>query len=166
MVGGHDDSLRFGHDGRDEGFVATLVMWPTTGKGLVVMTNGVSGGLLAEVTRAFEKALGLPSAPRVEKRRATNAQPIDSTLVGHYHEVINADTLVHEVRREGNVLSLHRAGTAEWRPLFLSDTGSFFTLENGIDYRFERGENGKVTALLFAPPLPSNAPSRRAVRLP
>src|SRR6185437_8820295 len=68
---GAGDSLRFSHGGRDEGFVADLVMWPARRRGIVIMTNGVSGGLLQEIERAFGAEYGLTTTTRLEKRVAT-----------------------------------------------------------------------------------------------
>lgn len=56
-VGGDGDSLFFTHNGRDEGFVAQLVMYPNTGKGLVIMMNGVTG-VIPEIQRAFAEMYG------------------------------------------------------------------------------------------------------------
>ena len=52
-VGGDGDSLTFSHGGRDEGFVANMVMWPNRGRGIVIMMNGVTGPLMAEIMRGF-----------------------------------------------------------------------------------------------------------------
>ena len=41
-LAGAGDTLRFGHDGANEGFVSTLVMYPALGRGLVVMSNAMS----------------------------------------------------------------------------------------------------------------------------
>jgi CubicO group peptidase (beta-lactamase class C family) len=56
---GDGQQIHFSHGGRDEGFVASVDMWPVRGQGLVVLTNGVSGALLAEIQNAFRDAYGI-----------------------------------------------------------------------------------------------------------
>jgi len=58
-VAGDGPQIHFSHGGRDEGFVASVDMWPVRGQGLVVLTNGVSGALLAEIQNAFRDAYGI-----------------------------------------------------------------------------------------------------------
>ena len=52
-VAGSGWNFNFTHGGRDEGFVATLIMFPERKVGLVVMTNSTNGMLLNEITTAF-----------------------------------------------------------------------------------------------------------------
>jgi CubicO group peptidase (beta-lactamase class C family) len=61
-VSGDADSLMFNHGGRDEGFVATMAMWPNRGRGIVILTNGVNGALLNEIVRAFAEEYRLAPA--------------------------------------------------------------------------------------------------------
>ncbi|MDB4874510.1 MAG: hypothetical protein JWM41_956 [Gemmatimonadetes bacterium] len=61
-VSGDADSLMFNHGGRDEGFVATMAMWPNRGRGIVILTNGVNGTLLNEIVRAFAEEYRLVPA--------------------------------------------------------------------------------------------------------
>ena len=86
---GAGDSLRFSHGGRDEGFVADLVMWPAKRRGIVIMTNGVSGGLLQEIERAFGAEYGLPTTPRIEKRMATVPATTLDSLPGRYRATLS-----------------------------------------------------------------------------
>ena len=53
VVGGREDLVRFFHDGQDEGFVASIAMWPNLGRGLVIMMNGVDRQLMGEINNAF-----------------------------------------------------------------------------------------------------------------
>ncbi len=58
-VAGSGPQVHFSHGGRDEGFVANFDMWPVRGQGLVVLTNGVSGGFLDELFDAFREAYSI-----------------------------------------------------------------------------------------------------------
>jgi CubicO group peptidase (beta-lactamase class C family) len=61
---GDGPQIRFSHGGRDEGFVASLDMWPVRGQGIIVLTNGVSGQLLAEIQNAFREMYGIRTPDR------------------------------------------------------------------------------------------------------
>jgi CubicO group peptidase (beta-lactamase class C family) len=52
---GDAQQIHFQHGGRDEGFVASVSMWPVRGQGIVILTNGVSGVLLTEIENAFRE---------------------------------------------------------------------------------------------------------------
>jgi CubicO group peptidase (beta-lactamase class C family) len=66
-VAGDADSLTFSHGGRDEGFVADMFMRPNTGRGFVIMMNGVGGGLMTEIERAYAEEYGFGAPPRVTR---------------------------------------------------------------------------------------------------
>jgi CubicO group peptidase (beta-lactamase class C family) len=61
-VEGDGNNVHFQHGGRDEGFVASLDMWPARGQGIFVLTNGVSGQLLSEIQNAFRAMYGIPKS--------------------------------------------------------------------------------------------------------
>ncbi|HET9984385.1 MAG TPA: serine hydrolase domain-containing protein [Longimicrobiales bacterium] len=149
-VGGAGDSLRFTHGGRDEGFVAYFVMWPEKGRGLFVLTNGVSNGLLNEITRAFDAEYGLVDAPRVEKRLAA-APPaaVLDRLAGAYRAIVDGDTIVFRVRRTAAGLRAGAAGAIPERALLPQSADSFFDMENGADWTFEGAAAGSPRALRF-----------------
>jgi len=135
---GAGDSLRFSHGGRDEGFVADLVMWPARHRGIVILTNGVSGGLLQEIERAFGAEYGLMTSPRVEKRlAAVPASTLDS-LPGHYLLTVGRDTINLTVARRGDVLWLSASDDPEGTRLLPQATDSFFDLVSGANFNFER----------------------------
>jgi CubicO group peptidase (beta-lactamase class C family) len=58
-VDGEGNDVHVSHNGRDEGFVASLDMWPVRGQGIVVLTNGVSNQLLNEIQDGFRRMYGL-----------------------------------------------------------------------------------------------------------
>jgi CubicO group peptidase (beta-lactamase class C family) len=58
-VAGSGDTLRFQHGGSNEGFRSSLVGFAKGGRGVVVMTNGDDGGVVADaLIRAVSKAYG------------------------------------------------------------------------------------------------------------
>ena len=135
---GAGDSLRFSHGGRDEGFVADLVMWPARRRGIVIMTNGVSGGLLQEIERAFGVEYGLTTAARIDKRLSpVPASTLDS-LPGRYLVARGRDTISVAVTRRGDELWLSSSNDPTETRLLPQATDSFFDLVTGVNWSFER----------------------------
>lgn len=62
-VDGEGNELHLSHNGRDEGFVASLDVWPARGQGIVILTNGVSSQLLTEIQTWFRRMYGLDKIP-------------------------------------------------------------------------------------------------------
>ena len=58
-VDGEGNDVHFSHNGRDEGFIASLDMWPARGQGIVILTNGVNVQLLNEIQLGFRRMYGL-----------------------------------------------------------------------------------------------------------
>lgn len=135
---GSGDSLRFAHGGRDEGFVADLVMWPARRRGIVIMTNGVSGALLQEIERAFDVEYGLTTAPRIEKRLAVVSSSTLDSLPGRYLVARGRDTISVSVTRRGNELWLSSSNDPTDTRLLPQATDSFFDLATGVNFSFER----------------------------
>lgn len=134
---GRGDSLSFRHGGRDEGFLATFSMWPELGRGLVVLSNGTSGELLAEIQRGFARLYGLPGPERVEKEVAPAGSVELAGLAGRYEGTGRAGGLVAEVRRRDGGLWVEVPGRLRGR-LFAQGPGVFFDRETATEWRFER----------------------------
>ena len=135
---GAGDSLHFTHGGRDEGFVADLVMWPVQRRGIVIMTNGVSGDLLQEIERAFGAEYGLTTSARIEKMLATIPASSMDSLPGTYYATRGQDTIKVWVTRRDDSLWLTTSNDVVQFRLLPQGTDSFFDLENGATWRFER----------------------------
>jgi CubicO group peptidase (beta-lactamase class C family) len=150
-LAGAGDSLRFMHTGQNEGFVATLVMYPAQGRGLVVMINGTSPALLSEITRAFDAAFGLATEPRGERRLAA-ASPWtpDSALIGRYRAVVRGRTRTYTVSRGGDVLLLYDGG-GELRRLLPEGSDAFFVVESPSMFAFERDAQGRGRSFVVRP---------------
>ncbi|HEX9107246.1 MAG TPA: serine hydrolase domain-containing protein [Longimicrobiales bacterium] len=147
-LAGEGDSLRFSHGGRDEGFVASLVMWPAQHRGLVVMTNGVSGALLSEIARAFDAEYGLTTEPRALKRVVSLDSVALAGLPGVYRAVMGTDTLTITVRQAGAELWLRSSRSPDEVRLFPQGSDAFFGM-GGADWTFERAApGGPATALV------------------
>jgi CubicO group peptidase (beta-lactamase class C family) len=150
-VNGDGDSLVFSHGGRDEGFVADMFMSPSKGRGFVIMMNGVTGGLMAEIERAFAEEYGFGGQPRVT--RAITSIPASklADYAGKFSAVVNKDTiqLTVSVAPDGKALSVYSSSGKRSIPLAPIGADRFVGLEGGGEWIFDReGEgSGPVKAL-------------------
>jgi CubicO group peptidase (beta-lactamase class C family) len=145
---GEGDLLRFSHGGRDEGFVANLVMWPHRGRGFVVMMNGVNGYLITEIARGYAELYGLPSLwERIEKPLAAADPASLDAATGRYRAIDDGDTLSWVVRREGNELRMMSPLGNELTVL-PQGKDAYFDLETGTDWAFERDPSGAVVRMV------------------
>jgi CubicO group peptidase (beta-lactamase class C family) len=135
---GDGDSLHFSHGGRDEGFVANLVMWPKQRRGIVIMTNGVSSALMDEIQRAFADEYGLGTGTRIDKQLATIDPAGLDSLPGAYRLTLGTDTIGIRVTRRGNDLWLTTSDNPAIVRLLPQGPDSFFDLETGATWRFSR----------------------------
>ena len=146
-VTGQGDSIRFGHNGRDEGFVATMFMYPKLGKGLVVMQNGVSGGLAMEITRSFAELYGLPSPPRTERTPVAIDALSLASWAGEYVLAGPRDTVTMRVTAINDELWFTNTNNRRNYRLWPVGDDSFFEVSNGGTIRFERDAAGTGVAM-------------------
>ncbi|HET9455609.1 MAG TPA: serine hydrolase domain-containing protein [Gemmatimonadaceae bacterium] len=153
-VGGEGDSVFFQHGGRDEGFVASSIMWPKLGRGLFVLTNGVSGALLAEINRAFADVFGHGAGPRTVKRVAAADSASLAPLAGTYEFVSPnlRDTVRLDVKAAPGMLRMWDYSLQRMRYLLPDDGGGFFDFDIGSQFAVEREGSqpaGRVTGLVL-----------------
>jgi CubicO group peptidase (beta-lactamase class C family) len=165
-VAGEGDSISFSHGGRDEGFVANVIMWPKLGKGLVILTNGVSGPLLSEIRRAFNDTYGMPAPPRQERTTVAADVASLSPLAGGYRAVSpnGRDTVHVEVTIANGVLTFAQPSARRTAQLWPLGNDQFYEVHSNTTFVFQRegdaSSRGKSVRLGLAP----NAPM--ATRIP
>lgn len=153
-VGGEGDSISFSHGGRDEGFVASAVMWPKLGRGLFVLTNGVSGALLSEINRAFADTYGHGAPPRAAKRVAAVDSASLAALAGRYEFVSpnQRDTVRLDVTPTATMLRIWDSSLRRTRHFLPEGGDTFFDFDIASQFTFERegGQpNGRARALVL-----------------
>jgi CubicO group peptidase (beta-lactamase class C family) len=163
-VAGEGDSIQFTHGGRDEGFVAVFRMWPKLGRGIFVMSNGVSGPLLNEVTRAFAEQYGMPAPPRIERKAISVDSASLVPLTGHYMAVRGADTLWFDVTATGSRLEINERGANRVSPFWPEGNDVFFEGNNGTRITFKRESDATSRARALVLGTGPNAPT--AIRVP
>ena len=137
-VNGDGDSLQFSHDGRDEGFVAQMLMYPNLGRGLVILTNGVSGALMTEIQRAFADEYGLGAPPRISRATIPMARAKLVEYAGTYELVQKADTLTIDLTAMPNGLSMYDRASRRSAPLVPVGSDAFINVETGQSWTFLR----------------------------
>jgi len=146
-VEGDGDSIAFSHNGRDEGFAASMRIWPTLGRGYVILTNGVSGQLIAEITRSFAEVYGLGERPRPERV----VVPVDAESLadyaGRFVTVQGRDTLRLDVTVDAGALWLHNQFNGRRMRLWAEAKDTFLEPNNGATWQFERDSTGVVRSL-------------------
>jgi CubicO group peptidase (beta-lactamase class C family) len=153
-VEGEGDSISFRHGGRDEGFVANAIMWPKLGKGIFILTNGISGAFLNETLRLFADMYGFGAGPRTPKRVATVDSAALAPLAGKYMFVSpsGVDTVRLDVTAAANMLRMYDHSLKRMRYLFPEGGDNFFDFDIGSQFTFDRESSrpdGKVTALVL-----------------
>lgn len=143
-VAGDGDSLTFSHGGRDEGFVADMFMRPASGRGLVIMMNGVAGGLMGEIERAFAEEYGFGAPPRTTRTIVAKSASELGAYVGHYVGVAGTDTARFDVSVTADGKSLEVYNSLGRRTLPIAPLGGdrFVGLEGGGEWTFERAGDG------------------------
>jgi hypothetical protein len=149
-VNGDGDSLTFSHGGRDEGFVADLFMRPGTGRGLVIMMNGVAGGLMGEIERAYAEEYGFGAPARQPRTIVVRPASELGIYAGRYLGVFGSDTASFEVSVAPDGRSLQAYNSMGKRAIPLAPLGGdrFVGLEGGGEWAFERANGGAVQSLV------------------
>jgi CubicO group peptidase (beta-lactamase class C family) len=164
QVAGEGDSIQFTHGGRDEGFVASFIMWPKLGRGIFVLTNGVNGALLAELTRAFAEIYGMPGPPRVERRVVALDSAALVPLTGRFMLVQGRDTAVFDVTAASSHLNVYDGRAKRSTVLWAEGNDVFFDANSGGRIKFARESDPTSAARALTLGTGPNAPT--ATRVP
>lgn len=149
-LSGRGDSLAFQHGGSNEGYRAFFSAMARGGRGVVIMTNGENGQLVAaEILRAIQAEYGLPGTPSIVR----DAVPLDAAalaaLAGSYvteGPVLGQGPFTMEARAEGAGLRVALPAVG-WEDRTLRPTApdTFFFLESPGTVTFQRDASGAVT---------------------
>jgi CubicO group peptidase (beta-lactamase class C family) len=141
----------FGHGGANEGYRASLIVFPATGQGAAIMTSSDLGAdLVIEIARALAREYGWPAFQPVEK--AAVAIPDRATLraaPGIYRTIVEGDVIQYEVRASGGSLTIQEVSWPQPRTLYRASATEprFFVRETEREYVFERDPSGRVASV-------------------
>jgi CubicO group peptidase (beta-lactamase class C family) len=144
-VHGEKEGLHFDHAGWNRGFRAYLLVYPHTGKGIVVMANADGGNeLIDEVVRSAARTYQWPDfAPQRREIAATEPAVLDSH-VGDYE--VREYGIVLSVKRKDDHLLVDTPRGSSYT--FYPATGSdYFAIEDGSELTFIQGPEGTEPAL-------------------
>jgi len=149
IVGG--DSPAVGHDGSTAGYAARLLVLPTTGQGIAIMTNGESEALIDEITRAVAQEYSWPVRPRIEKSIAAVDPAGYAALAGNYGVELGDRMVGFVVGVDGSgdgrrlIITGPSGRPAELLPL---SALHFFSQDTGNEFTFTR-EGNAVSSMLI-----------------
>jgi hypothetical protein len=127
-------------------------MRPGTGRGFVIMMNGVAGGLMAEIERAFAEEYGFGGQPRTTRTAVAMPATKLAEYTGRYVAVVNADTARFDVTvaPDGKTLAVYNTAARRALPIAPVGVDSFVGLEGGGAWSFERtgDANSPVRAIV------------------
>jgi len=138
---GEGESAYIGHGGWDEGFVAELLLFKSSGKGAVVMVNSNEGApLTSEILRAIADEYNWPD--QAEQKRAVTLSDLDS-YAGSYE---TKHTYTYHLRATdgGLLLDYEKQSSILFEP---SSKTSFFSKMLNTELTFELNDDGVVTGL-------------------
>jgi CubicO group peptidase (beta-lactamase class C family) len=126
---GKEETFRFWHDGWNHGYVATMLMLPAIGKGVVVMVNSNQGWMLrGEITAAVGREYGWPALKEVPKISDINPK---LTYAGDYESANGRMRVTQESDRLLVEFAFQQA-----LPLYHSAAGEFFSRAINLRLQF------------------------------
>jgi CubicO group peptidase (beta-lactamase class C family) len=150
-LAGTAQSLEFSHGGSNSGFRAFVVMFPTVGKGAVIMANGdradfIIGSLITSIASEYH----WPARMQTEREVVSLSNAQLDALVGVYSlpPGPSGAPVTYEVTREGNRLFTELKGLGSYPrgEIFPASATSFFSLV-GLDLNFTLDSSGRATTL-------------------
>lgn len=138
-TGGSSKAPYISHDGATAGYRATVLIYPGTGDGVVVLTNGDGGfSVIEKVVRAVAMVYGWPDK-RPELLRAI-ALP-EKALDGYVGTFTAQDFGDFIVRREGDQL-IAELEKGKRTPLYAESSAHFFATDERVKLRFDDADKG------------------------
>jgi CubicO group peptidase (beta-lactamase class C family) len=148
-VKGGGDTLRVGHTGSNRGYRGELVVYPETGDGAVVLTNGFGGTLLGrEILRGIAAAYDWPGTAWAPTTKAT--APLDPDqlrrFVGTYRSASGREVVIR--RDEGQLMADLPVLGDRLRLRPMAPTRFFATAINA-EIAFAETPNGQLQVRLY-----------------
>jgi CubicO group peptidase (beta-lactamase class C family) len=141
---GEGKTIRFGHGGWDEGFVAQLTMYKELGIGSVIMVNSNQGApMMPEIERAIAREYDWPGYFPEEKAAVQISQDTLQAYVGEY---VTESGFQFIVTQEGTSLIIEPSGQPPIELHPKTETEFFMKVVNA-DVTFEKTDDGKITGL-------------------
>jgi len=146
LVEGSGDDLHFYLEGYNPGFSAFLVVYPSRGQGVAIMSNSDNGLYLSEeILRAVAANYNWPHFQPEEKTPYRLPVEIYQQYVGRYE--VNPQYYL-DVRYEDYYLIIHPTGQLPTR-FYAESQSTFFAVDPYIQIQFLKDRLGRVTGLVL-----------------
>jgi CubicO group peptidase (beta-lactamase class C family) len=152
-VNGAGRDLEFGHDGANEGFVASFIAFAERGLGLAVMTNSSNGGaLIGEIVRSVAAEYGWPSHHPVEKTVVPKDPSALAEVAGEYALQLGAPKPVAMLVKvvDGKLMAEIAPPFAQKDEILADSETTFFLRSSGYPVLFKLDGEGKVIGVTIA----------------
>ena len=116
------------------------------------MMNGVAGGLMGEIERAFAEEYGFGAPPRITRTIVAKSASELGPYVGRYVGVAGKDTVRFDVSiaPDGKTLQVYNSVGRRTLPIAPLGGDRFVGLEGGGEWTFERAGDGSATVRSLA----------------
>jgi len=150
---GAGPTLEFSHAGSNSGFRAMVVMFPTEGKGAVIMANGDGGdAIIGQLLTSIAMEYQWPSRTQVEREVIPLSVESQDAIMGVYslRPGPSGEKVTFEVTRKNGTLfgQIKGLGPRPPQTLFPSNPTSFFTM-GGMDFSFTLDSSGRAINITF-----------------
>jgi CubicO group peptidase (beta-lactamase class C family) len=143
QVAGEGDRLVFMHGGANEGFRAQLLLYPRSGNGIVIMTNGDNGGeVIQAVMLNVGSAFGWPAGERRTIRAVAISPQALADTIGHY--AANGVSVAVTADRQRLTITIQNGPSFEF---LAQGNDAFLSTNGGIRAQFSRDEAGRIVSL-------------------
>jgi CubicO group peptidase (beta-lactamase class C family) len=152
-VQGSGPTLEFSHDGDDDGFVASFIVFATRGQGVAIMTNGQNGGsLIGEIESSIAAEYNWPDRQQTVRSTVPKDPKELAALAGNYRLTGDMPALI-TISVDGQKLvavATLNGQQVDRLELYADTDSSFFATDEGEPVTFSKGKNGQVTGMTVA----------------
>jgi CubicO group peptidase (beta-lactamase class C family) len=158
-------TLRFGHNGRDNGFDAMLTAYAEIGQGAAIMINlNENTGAVDRILEVIAEAYQWPDFPRpaaVKRPHAVRKDAKELVPYQGYYEFSNNNMI--RITAKDNKLVGHMGGSF-FDDFLPAEDGGFFGVEMPFEFLFEKDAQGEITQFMLKS-LKDQKPLRKCPRI-
>ena len=150
-VDGEGNSARFSHGGDTDGYKCFLIMYETTGQGVVIMTNSDRGDRLTdEILRSIAREYGWSDFRPKEKTIVKIDPTVYAGYIGNYQFEFSKDFTLAISTQDGNLITELKQPTGLSKAVLYPESNTkFFRKDVDIELAFVKDDQGRVTHLIF-----------------
>jgi CubicO group peptidase (beta-lactamase class C family) len=146
---GSGRAFRFRHSGDNPGYKAVMIVFPATGQGAVIMTNGDGGERLAnEILLAIAAVYGWPDfAPKTKVRAAVDRAEFDRVAGTYAMDSMSGVQLIIAPGRDGISYTLVQSSSRSSVEYLPAGNGRFFRRDLDIELQFSTETPARTVTL-------------------